>query len=241
MLELAIKTDNMMRGNLYLNDAAMGRFTTLNPSVISITERFKSGRMKVERFIERKFEETYGASLPSHYPTMMSAHNAEGDIMAAVGFRTADTGMLFLEQYLPTRIEKTLSAATNKKVHRNEIIEIGSLASAGGGASIFLFIALSAYLKARGLTFAAVTATRELRFAFRFLQLEAMDFGPADKTQLPDGGAKWGTYYDTEPRVLAGDLSAAYGRLEHYLPEQQNQNLGQLFPRLHYGSQGEVS
>ncbi len=241
MLELAIKNNDTVRGSLFLDDRVMPGFSKLNPSVISITERFQPERARVERFIEATFEKAYGAHLPGHYPTLMSVHNAAGDILAAVGFRFAQDGPLFLEQYLPSSIETLLTATSDASVDRKSITEIGSLASAGGGASLFLFIALVAYLKSHGLTHAAVTATRELRSAFRFLRLNPIDLGRASSDDLPDHGAQWGSYYETEPRVLAGSLAATFTRLEKFIPEQQNQGMAQLFSRLHYDLEGEMA
>jgi len=241
LLELAIKNNETVRGSLFLDDRVMPGFSKLNPSVISITERFQPERARVERFIEATFEKAYGAHLPGHYPTLMSVHNAEGDILAAVGFRFAEDGPLFLEQYLPDPIETQLTTASGEPVDRKTITEIGSLASAGGGASLFLFIALVAYLKSHGLTHAAVTATRELRSAFRFLRLSPTDLGRACSDDLPDHGAQWGSYYETEPRVLAGSLAATYARLEKFIPEQQNQGMARLFSRLHYDLEGDLA
>ncbi|NVJ70493.1 MAG: thermostable hemolysin [Alphaproteobacteria bacterium] len=233
MLEVKLESENTICGSLYFDQETMRSFVRLAPSVISISERFQPERRRVETFIEDVFARAYGAKIPKHYPTLMSVRNAAGNILAAVGFRSAAQGQLFLEQYIDGPIEAALSDAFSEDVSRKEIVEIGSLASAGSGASMFLIIALVAYLKQQGFRFPVVTATRTLRAGFRFLGIKAQDLAPADPAALTEGHNAWGTYYDTEPRVLTGTLVETHKRLEHYIPGAQNQNLDQMFTRLH--------
>ena len=53
------------------------------------------------------------------------------------------------------------------------------------------------------------TATRELRNAFTRLGLAPLELSPADPARLPDGGARWGSYYANEPVVVAGRIALA--------------------------------
>jgi len=234
MLEIAIRNDNVVRGKLFLSARHMQCLTTLEPKVISIAHAFREERRRVERFVERSFHDSYRARITQHYPTLMSVQDGAGRILAAVGFRASSGKRLFLEHYLTRPVEHLLSAAAGTDVDRRGIVEIGGLASAGQGASIFLFVAVAAYLQQQGFTHAVITATKQLHRAFAFMGFEPFELAPADPRRLPDGGRAWGSYYTTDPKVLAGGIGPCFRRLECYLPAENNADLGRLFSRLHY-------
>jgi hypothetical protein len=101
----------------------------------------------VEAFIRAVYVRSYKADIAVSYPILMSVRDAGGTILAAVGFRYAKEEPLFLENYTGAPIEQVL------RTPRERIAEIGNLASAGGGASIFLFAALASYLNFKGIDY----------------------------------------------------------------------------------------
>lgn len=208
----------------------IGRFNA-KPSVVTILPAFAKDRQAVEEFITGIYAKTYGAKIGVHYPTLMSISDEAGKILAALGFRNAGDESLFLEQYLKHPIENILD------VPRCSITEIGSLASAGGGASAFLFAALSAYLHGKGQSHAVVTGTNFLEKRLRSLGLKPTRLAPANPEMLLQKDENWGTYYDTAPHVLAGQVASGYERLQKVLGATYTQNHPRLLPRLHYRGQ----
>jgi hypothetical protein len=144
----------------------------------------------------------------------MNVHDDLGQVIAAIGLRRADEGALFLENYLKQPVEKIVEKATGGCVRREEIVEIGNLASAGKGASVFLFVTLAAYLRQQNLAYAVVTATKSLRRSFALFGFEFVEIAAADPSVLPDSGASWGSYYNNDPKVLVGAILPAFSRLE---------------------------
>ena len=53
------------------------------------------------------------------------------------------------------------------------------------------------------------TATRELIGIFRKLGLSLLELAPADPGRLPEPADDWGSYYDSEPIVVAGRVRLA--------------------------------
>ncbi len=210
------------------------RLTSLTPSVIDITRCFMPERQRVEKFISDIYRAHYDADISVTYPTLMSVRNADGEILAAVGFRLASEAPLFLEQYTRTPIEAVLSSLYKAPIVRNEIVEIGNLASAGKGASIFLFGAIASYLLNRGVRYATVTGTEQLRKRFRLLGLQPHMICDADRALLEASQNNWGSYYATQPKVLAGSLEASMQQLNRQLGALYQEDGVTLLPRLHH-------
>jgi hypothetical protein len=203
----------------------------LAPKSIAITGRGHGKRAAAEGVIERAYARAYGSSTSCSYPTLMSVFGADNEVLATVGFRPAQFEPLFLEQYLQRPVDLVLSDVAGIRITRDQIVEIGSLASIGKGASIFLFVALAAYLKRRGFSYAVVTATDALRKTFDFLGFEAIELADADPAAVVDGAA-WGSYYAHQPKVLAGTIAAGVARVERFLPPEHNRSLDKLFAGL---------
>ena len=224
-------------GRLRLNVKRLGRAVSLGASVIDITARFASERENVEKFIRRIYYSSYKASIDVSYPILMSVRDESGKILAATGFRYASQEALFLERYTGGSIEKTLSERYAMAISRSQIVEIGNLASGGEGASIFLFAALSSYLSARGVQYATITGTDFLQRNFKALGLNPKFICGADSSLLSDKERKrWGSYYDTAPRVLAGSVLDSVLHLRNALGVIYEERMPSLYSRLHFRS-----
>lgn len=241
MLPIEFKSDAGVTGTLFMDARRVRRLTALLPSGICVTQSSQPDRHQVERFIEQTYRRHFGAEIERHYPNLMSVYDARGSALAAVGFRLAAEGPLFLEQYLQSPVEAAIRQATGTRVRREEIVEIGNLTSAGGGASVFLFVALAAYLRQQNLVHAVVTGTNTLRRAFTRLGIQFLELASADPAALADDGASWGSYYRSDPKVIAGGIQPAFARLEPYLPREHNADLKLLFSRLHLPGSRDVS
>lgn len=217
MMQISMQTDQGFLAHLCMNGQTLKRFTPLSPARICVTNLYSAERRRVERFIEQHFRAAYGAEISRHYPSLISLHDAEDNILAALGFRYAKDEPLFLEQYLDAPIEEILSAAYKQEVHRDIIAETGNLVSSGQGASIFLFTALNAYLANQGIQINTVTATDFLSRYFRTLGFKETVLAKADQSRLPDNGKSWGSYYQQNPKVVAGHINQLLARLHKHL------------------------
>jgi len=239
MLQIALNDDNGYRSNITLSKAGLRRFTPVIPTVITITQQLSKERCRVEKFIETQFAESYGATITQHYPMLMSVQDAEGNILAALGFRLAQDEPLFLEQYLDNSIEDSLNEHFEQVISRKQVVEIGSLASSTSGASIFLFITLNAWLDQQGYKMATITATRRLMRFFSMLKLDFVQLEQADPKRLPNHGKDWGTYYKTRPRILAGSISQTQSRMNIMLNFHLTDDTSNMSVHL-YGSEGKT-
>ncbi|PZP83730.1 MAG: hypothetical protein DI582_10445 [Azospirillum brasilense] len=233
MLHIPVSIDALITGQLSFDSDALRHLSSLRPSMIRITANHVSERRDVEAFIERIYAKTYGAVIGQHYPTLISVRDAEGRILAALGFRAAGEQKLFLEQYLDVPAEQAVGNAFGVPLSRGSIVEVGNLASAGHGAAVFLFAALMAYLDCMGISHIALTGTKILRGYFAKLGLDPRDMGRADPSRLADHGASWGTYYDTDPRLIGGDVHASFQQLQKVMLVEQVCEAGMYEAQLH--------
>ena len=232
MLKIAFDSDTGSRGTLLMDGQRMQSLTRFVPSAISLIKNCQPDRRRVESFIEEIYARRYRSTIERHYPTLMGVHDQHGQVVAAVGLRLAADEPLFLEHYLHRTVEANMHEATGRVVARDRIVEIGNLASAGKGASVFLCVVLAAYLQQHDLAYAVVTATKAQRRSFARLGIDFIELGDAKPDALPDSGTAWGSYYTQDPKVLVGAIPPSFARLERFLPTESNSHLKNLF--LHF-------
>jgi hypothetical protein len=232
LLEVMMVDDGALQGCLRFDADRVRRFTSLEPGVISIHHLLQPERLRVEAFLEAAYAKAFDGRIRSHYPTLMSVQDRQGNIHAAVGFRLAAQAPLFLEQYLDAPVETELQTRFAAPLPRAQVAEIGNLASDSPGASLFLFLALARHLDRQGCTHAVATATRQLRRSFARVGFATELLTRAEPARLPDQGADWGAYYSRDPEVLAGAIAPALPALAQMLLADPIAACGVL-PRLH--------
>jgi hypothetical protein len=164
-------------------------------------------RRSTEAFISEVFARRFSARLEHFFPNIAATRTQTGEINAAAGYRAADSSRLFLEQYLDRPIEATIRYHFGEVVDRARIVEVGSLATAGGRAAVGLIAALIRHLIAEGFVWAVFTGNDAVRNLFQKLHLFPFAICCADAAQLREAGDCWGTYYDHHPIVMAGRLT----------------------------------
>lgn len=164
-------------------------------------------RAACEDFIAARFQRAYGARVAHFSPHLLGIRDALARWRAASGYTPADGSRLFLEQYLDAPIEVELARCRGRPIARPSIVEVGNLAAASAGAARALIPLLARHLHRLGYEWVVFTATRELRNTLQRLGLSPLGLERADPARLADGGANWGSYYATDPIVMAGRVS----------------------------------
>lgn len=162
--------------------------------------------------IHDRYAAVHGAVPAGDYPAYLTIGVPEAP-QAALGFRRADAGPLFLEAYLDEPVEAVLTARLDRQVTRMQVVELGDHASHRAAATVTLWRESAAVLKGQA-DIAVAVLTRPLRAMFARLGLPLIELGPARIEALGKAGAGWGRYYQTDPVVCAGDIAACRARLE---------------------------
>ena len=174
-------------------------------------------KAEVDNYVKQRFAEVYNATVGTFEPYILSTSNDKG-VSATIGFQPAATKKpLFLENYLTSTIEETLSIVLNKDVKRQQIVEVGNLSSSDkGGASRILFILSVAILHQAGFKWVTFTATNQVQRLLGKLNLTTAPICEADPAKLADRGESWGSYYADRPQVVVGNLSDAIEQLKRH-------------------------
>jgi len=170
----------------------------------------------VRQLIERRYAIAHGAVPAANFPhfCVVDPGGATGPT-AALGYRFAANGRLFLEDYLDDPIEAVVSAEFGSAIDRSRIVEIGAHASDRSRATVALWARTARHLD--GLADVAVAVlTAPLRSMLKRLGISVHELCEADPARLPDGGTGWGKYYDQTPRVCAGLIAPARPKLAGY-------------------------
>ncbi|WP_169566407.1 thermostable hemolysin [Sneathiella limimaris] len=175
---------------------------------IKLVKDLQQERARITQFIEDIYQQTYQADIKVDYPFLFCLEDAERGIQATAGFRPAADIPLFLEQYLSSPVEEQVLC------DRSEIVEIGNLAGTGQGAATFLFAVMAAYFDHQNFTIAVATGSPFLERRFRQLGLQPRKLAPARQNSLKTTAENWGSYYRSEPYVMAGSISQGYQRLK---------------------------
>jgi hypothetical protein len=171
-------------------------------------------RENLQSFIADTFYKTYGADVHHFSDILVGCRDSKGQWLAALGFSPINDKKVFLEQYLDLPLDQEISARVGEHTLRSEIVEVGNLAAIHAGAGRALIITMTRYLNSQGSKWVAFTATHNLLNSFKRLRIKLTQLAEADPKRLADKGKNWGTYYDTEPQVMFGDIASGYAQLD---------------------------
>ncbi len=177
------------------------------PSEVVRLDRDSEGWNRAGEFIRATFAEHYQADVKELPSTLVTLQNPRNDTTAVSGLRFGASEQFFLEQYLDGPIENYLGSAG--EVDRSRIVEICNLAAPTPGQVRYLLIALGAYLHSAGYEWVVCTAIGSLCNTLSRMSFTPVVLGMADPARLGEAAADWGSYYDKNPRVIAGHLAEA--------------------------------
>lgn len=163
------------------------------------------GRDALESLIQTAFAREHDAEVHSFMPSLLGLWGASGRPAGAVGYRGAEEGRLFLENYLPEPIEALIATRSARPVERHEIVEVGNLAGVNCRAACHLVAALPPLLLSQGRRWIVFTATDTVRNVLTRLGAPLVELAQAQAASAP-AGDRWGRYYARDPRVMMGFL-----------------------------------
>ncbi len=188
-----------------VHGALIQRFLNPLPEFQLLTLRDEE-RAAAKQFVRARYRSAYDAEVRHFLPYLLTMQ-CLGHYSGVAGLSPAGVQPLFLEQYLSAPVEQVLAARTGLPVARNKLVEVGNLVAARKGASHLLFLLFTAVLHAAGYEWITFTATHALRNNLEKLGLPLVTLKEVEVDSLPaDVRNEWGSYYATEPMVMAANL-----------------------------------
>lgn len=181
---------------------------------LSLVPQQHADRESLEWFVRECFATVHHADIRHFMPTLLALRDPHGAFCAAAGVRTADSGALFLEQYLPQPIERVVSRLAGSTVERRQIVEVGNLAARSGGSARLIIVVMTWLLARRKLDWVVFTGAASLINSFQRLGLNPLLLGDADPQRLGAEQHRWGSYYAGRPQVFAGSIRAGLAHLQ---------------------------
>jgi hypothetical protein len=166
-------------------------------------------RQELETFVADAFLRRHDATVQSFMPTLLSFRDGAGTLRGVIGLRGASEQSLYLEHYLEQPVEAAMALATGRPVDRREIVEAGNLAGSSCRTAMRMVALLPAYLLTREYRWIVFTATAAVRNILQGFGAPLVELARADGARVSNGPDRWGRYYDSDPRVLAGYLPAS--------------------------------
>lgn len=178
----------------------------------------EAGQQAAKDFIRHRFDQTHRAQVSHFMPQLFGLQSDDGILHGAAGCRPAASGALFIERYLDVPIEQAIFARSGIQVARHQIVEVGNLAAQGMGTARALIVQLTRLLALQGFRWVTFTGTQELLNSFYRLGLAPQSLGLADPARMGESLAEWGRYYDSQPRVMFGEILPAHRQLAETPP-----------------------
>ena len=157
-------------------------------------------RASAEAVIRQTYRRRYGADLGHLPPTLAASFSPDGLPASACSIRFTEHGF-FSAIYLDDALPKVLAHRTGRVVGTDDIMEVGTLAATKAGEAFTLLDFAVRFARLQGKSVGVFTATSALRRCLTAAGMQLIDLGPADPDRLGRDAARWGRYYETQPRV----------------------------------------
>ncbi|MEO8308604.1 MAG: thermostable hemolysin [Pseudomonadota bacterium] len=162
---------------------------------------------EIVQFIQGRYAAVHGTRPPVNYSRLRSTMRSDSE-GAALGYRRAEAGPLFLERYLDVPVEEALLQRVGARLGRDRIVEIGCLAANSPPAMIELWTQVAAELHAQA-EIATAVLSRPLCSMLTRIGIRLFTLAPASAQRLGSEATQWGNYYSTDPMVCAAYLGDA--------------------------------
>ncbi len=155
-----------------------------------------------------EYQRHFGCHLENPYPAYFCL-TRRGRLLAVCGFRSGDSPLFFLEQYLDVPAQDLITQRSAGVVHRTQLAELGGFAVRRSALAIPFMAMLAPALFDRGFTHAIATATLPVRRCIARMGVPIQRLADAHENQIADAGTRWGNYYQMRPAVVAGNIGDA--------------------------------
>jgi hypothetical protein len=173
--------------------------------ILEVCSLLNHRREKIEQYISRIFQASYGARIFEYLPMLLSL-SQNGEASAALGISHASNRQLFCESYLNAPAEEIVRQLHGHNCQRQHIMELGNLASSTPRHSALLYLLAVAAMHQAGIHYLLFAANRKVSASVKRCGFTPISICKAKKEYLGQQGALWGSYYEGDPQVMLADI-----------------------------------
>ena len=160
---------------------------------------FEGAIQLIETSYRQAFEATVRVA-PTQVLTLTEQTDSGLVLLACLTLTSGEGRSFFSEQYLDRPVEDALLPLAGNGVDRNQIVEVGGLASARPSAGKELMSHAPWLVLGLGYRFALITATEQVRYLVAKIGMDFHTIAAASRERLQeDQRAGWGQYYANNP------------------------------------------
>ncbi|GAA0368730.1 thermostable hemolysin [Bowmanella denitrificans] len=190
----------------YCGDIA--RHASVNPGQglsLSCARPSSPSRGQLEAFIHQGFAKAYGADIHHFMPMLLAIKGQQ--YQAALGLRSGRSP-LFIQQYLSSDL---LDCLAQKGIYTQpeRVAEVGNLYGLSRRYTLPLFMAMAVGLYLNHYTHLLFCGTHHLIALLAKEGVKLTYLTDAYSARLAPSNDDWGSYYQTQPQVMALDLNDA--------------------------------
>ncbi|MEI8633172.1 thermostable hemolysin [Vibrio sp. PP-XX7] len=191
------------------------RLNNINVRIIRANDQSAD---RVKKYISDIYFKSYQAKIEPDPDIIVSSFGSKENMLASAGISFAsDNKTLFSERYLDFSLTEKILMMTSQHIARNQIVEIGSLASDKPSAAADLINLLPLITWLMGNKAILCTTTDNLRKLFKHYEIPYIYLCDASPKRLSyDERVRWGTYYDQSPETVIIPLKQCGNIFEKY-------------------------
>jgi len=200
---------------------------------VELAAKGDSQRKTIESFIKQGYQKSYQADITYFSPTLIALGN--GSHLTAMGINSAKN-KLFVEQYLMTPVEE-VPYFYQQNIARKNIAEIGNLYGNNRSLTTPLFMVVGVILYLNNYSHIVVSATKPLIRILKKLGIDCQFITNAKQTKHSRNNENWGSYYQTQPQVIALSLIQIMHLIDktpkyQRLFEELQNDIAQILPKI---------
>ncbi|SHO57009.1 thermostable hemolysin [Vibrio quintilis] len=182
---------------------------------LTVIEPHHALRQRAEQYVVDRYASAFDAQIEAFMPVFLALVQQD-EIQSVCGYRAAAEDTLFLEQYLDYPAEQLISEHFSQPVSRESLIEFGQLAAFSKGFSPLHFYLITRHLAALNYQWCICTVTDPLFALMKRMGLNPVVIAQADPARV-ENAHLWGRYYQTQPRIVAGNIRQGLQYLQQYM------------------------
>lgn len=174
---------------------------------LRLIDRAHADRPELENYVRAVFYQRFGARPQHLFPWIAELRDHFGIRIGALGLRWGCKSSFFSEVYLEEPADCAIARHFRRPLERSQIMEVGHFAASHAGAGRITIVAMAALTAQLPVAWILGTLNRPIRRSFGRAGVPLVELAEARAKKMGAEAHCWGRYYESQPKVMAVDIS----------------------------------